>query len=247
VRTGQIQVLVVARYDRFSRVQLQQAAAIYQIEQVYGGRVESADPKEQFGQDSTGVLLRSVNAWRAEQELELIRERTQGSRQSRAKSGKLIAAPFPLFGYLWSGPGERRGKSRYLLDPETAPIVARIYGATATGVPIRQIAPSLSRDGVPTPAHVRLARGLIQATRFRTYGTWSRTMIQRIASNPAYAGAYVAYRTQTTIQHERDESGGQPRLRPRTRLRPCDDPATTLRRPGANRPPGRHLPGHRRT
>ncbi|MBA2682559.1 MAG: recombinase family protein [Ktedonobacteraceae bacterium] len=70
IRDGKIQVLIVGRYDRFSRVQMQQAVAIYEIENIHGGKVESADPKEQFGSDSTGILLRSVNAWRAEQELE---------------------------------------------------------------------------------------------------------------------------------------------------------------------------------
>ena len=44
VRKGEIEVLVTARYDRLSRVQLQQAVVIYEVEQLYGGKVESADP-----------------------------------------------------------------------------------------------------------------------------------------------------------------------------------------------------------
>jgi hypothetical protein len=52
---------------------------------------------------------------------------------------------------------------------------------------------------------------------------WTRTMIQRIASNPAYCGRYVAFRTKTTVAHERTEEGDM-RLRNRTRLRATDDP-----------------------
>jgi DNA invertase Pin-like site-specific DNA recombinase len=55
IRNGEIHVLVVGRYDRFSRIQMQQAIAIYQIEELYGGRVESADKNEQFGKNSTGA------------------------------------------------------------------------------------------------------------------------------------------------------------------------------------------------
>ena len=152
IRRGDIQVLVVGRYDRFSRIQMQQAVAIYQVEEVYGGRVESAAPNEQFGRGSTGTLLRSVNAWRAEQELELIRERTQGGRRSRSQSGKLIPAGFPLFGYMWVDPHARRGKTSYTIDEDSAKIVARIITEVAAGIPLRRIARSLTDECVPTPA-----------------------------------------------------------------------------------------------
>jgi DNA invertase Pin-like site-specific DNA recombinase len=227
IRKQEIQVLVVGRYDRFSRIQLQQAVAIYQIEKVYGGRVESTDPREQFGRDSTGTLLRSVNAWRAEQELDLIRARTQGGRRSRAQSGKLIAAPFPLYGYQWADPDARRGKSRYTIDPETAPIVERIIREVAAGIPIHRVAFLLIEEHVPTPAQVLIARGLITHHRFKMTAGWSRTMIQRIAANPAYCGQYVAFRTKTTTVNEHDD-GGQMQVRTRTSLRHHDDPARTV-------------------
>jgi DNA invertase Pin-like site-specific DNA recombinase len=227
IRKGEIKILIVGRYDRFSRIQMQQAIAVYEIEQLYGGRVESADPREQFGRDSTGVLLRSVNAWRAEQELELIRERTQGGRRSRAQSGKLIASPFPLYGYAWADAQERRGKTRYVVDPETARIVERIFREIAAGVKLKHIALYLTDEKVPTPAQVLAARGLISPDRFDITGDWSKTMVNRIAKNPAYCGRYVAYRTVTTAGQQPDEDGHL-QVYVRTRTRPEDDPARVV-------------------
>jgi DNA invertase Pin-like site-specific DNA recombinase len=111
VRNGEISVLLVDKYDRFSRIQMQQAVAIYQIEHEYGGTVESANAREQFGRDSTGVLLRNVAAYGAERELESIRERTQGGRRSRARDGKIIPGAWPNYGYEWADRNERRGKA----------------------------------------------------------------------------------------------------------------------------------------
>jgi site-specific DNA recombinase len=228
VRNGEIQVLVVGRYDRFSRVQMQQAVAIYEIEHVHGGKVESADPKEQFGSDSTGVLLRSVNAWRAEQELELIRDRTQTGRRLRAQSGKLIASPFPLYGYLWADQHERRGKSRYVIDPETASIVERIFHDVVAGVRLKSLARTLSEEGIPTPATLLVRRGYVSPDRFvNSTGDWTKTMLVRIVTNPAYAGRYIAYRTITKSGHERTAEG-QMRIQSHTRTRPEDDPARTV-------------------
>lgn len=223
MRTGAIQVLVVGRYDRFSRIQMQQAVAIYQLEQVYGGRVESADPKEQFGRDSTGTLLRSVNAWRAEQELELIRARTQSGRKSRVQSGKLLAGPHPLYGYTWADPHERRGKTRYLVDEATAPIVRRIFREIAAGRSLRQIAQGLMADHVPTPGTLYVERGWIPPGRFASETQWLRQRVRRIASHPAYAGQFVAYRLRMSMEQDRGRDGTL-RLVRRTRVRAEDDP-----------------------
>jgi DNA invertase Pin-like site-specific DNA recombinase len=207
IRKGEIQVLVVGRYDRFSRIQMQQAIAIYQIEGLYGGRVESADRNEQFGKNSTGALLRSINAWRAERELELVRERTQGARRARAQSGKIVPAAVPLYGYVWADPHEKRGKSRYLVDPETAPVVERIYREAVAGVSLRRIAGDLTRNGIPTPAQVLTARGLVAPGRFKNIveGRWGRQVIVRMLKNSAYCGEYVAHRYQVSREtdHER--------------------------------------------
>ena len=204
IRDGEIQVLIVGRYDRFSRVQMQQAVAVYEIEQIHSGRVESADPHEQFGNDSTGVLLRSVNAWRAEQELELIKDRTQTGRRLRAQSGKLIASPFPLYGYLWADQHERRGKSRYVVDSETTAVIQRIFREVTSGMGIKRLARALTDEHIPTPAHLLIARGYVVPSRFGAItGDWTKTMMLRILSNPAYAGRYVAYRTVTRTGHER--------------------------------------------
>ncbi len=213
-RAKQIDVLVVPRYDRFSRSQLQQAVLIYEIEELLGGRVESAHPHEQYGRNAEGTLLRSIGAYRAEKEREDIRDRTQGGRRARARDGKIIAAAVPLYGYLWADPHEKHGKSRYVVDPETAPVVRRIYREAAAGVPIREILRRLEADGIPSPSHQRAGK---------PGGTWYPGPIRSILTNPAYAGEYVAYRWSRGFRKERDLLGNEREVHLQT-LRPLDDP-----------------------
>lgn len=223
IRDGEIEVLIVGRFDRFSRNQMQQSVVIYEIEQIYGGHVESADPKEQLGKDATGVFLRSLFAYNSERELEKIVERTQRGRQARAQSGKLIASPFPLYGYLWADQHVRRGKSRYVVDPETARVVQRIFLDAASGMKLRTIARQMTAEGIPTPARLLIDRGYVAPNRFaKMTGDWTKQMIIRICDNPAYIGQYVAYRTLTKIGHERTPDG-QVRVQSHTIMRPKDD------------------------
>jgi len=203
---------------------------IYEVEQLYGGKVESADPREQFGEGSTGSLLRSIHAWRAEQERELIILRTQGGRKARAQSGKLIPTRFPLYGYLWADPDTKHGKTRYILDPETAPIVQRIFADALRGIPMRRIANDLTREGVLCPSELLIRRGFTPASRYSGSNAWAQPTIQTILSNSAYMGQHVAYRRSTTSEHRRDETG-EMRLMTETKLRAEDDPARVVLSP----------------
>jgi DNA invertase Pin-like site-specific DNA recombinase len=223
IRNGEISVLLVGRYDRFSRIQLQQAVALHQIEKMYGGRVESANAAEQFGRDSLGTFLRSVAAYRAESELELIRDRTQGGRRARARSGKLIPSKYPLYGYLWLDPESRRGKTRYIEDPATAPVVRLIFDRALTGIPLRQIAKMLNREGVPCPAERVLAMGLSAPGNYGGRG-WTGATIQGLMKHPAYCGKLAAYRTKTTETSRKDEMTGQVKTFKVKSLRASEDP-----------------------
>ncbi|MBA2682794.1 MAG: recombinase family protein [Ktedonobacteraceae bacterium] len=146
----------------------------------------------------------------------------------RAQSGKLVASPFPLYGYLWADEHGHRGKSRYIIDSETAPVIQRIYREAAAGVKLLTLGRTLTTDGIPTPAQILIRRGFVSPTRFQKMsGDWTRTMLRRILSNAAYMGQYVAYRTITNTAQERTPEG-QMRLQSRTTLRNEEDPSRVV-------------------
>jgi site-specific DNA recombinase len=116
VRAGRAGVVVVGKFDRFSRNQRQMMQTIWELED-YGARVESANEPTVAG--LMGQFMQGAYGLVAEQELENIRFRTQNGRRGRAQSGKLIPSRFPLFGYIWADPTEKHGKTRYLIDEIT--------------------------------------------------------------------------------------------------------------------------------
>ncbi len=133
-RMREIDLLIVPKYDRLSRSQMQQAALLYEIEQLRGGKVVSAHPSERYDDSAEGRLLRSIGAYRAEKEREDIIWRTQGGRRARARDGKIIPARVPLYGYCWADPLVRHGKTRLVPDPLTVPTVRRIFTEAVAGV-----------------------------------------------------------------------------------------------------------------
>jgi site-specific DNA recombinase len=99
-----------------------------------------------------------------------ISERTVRGRIDRVKNGKLIPGGKPLYGYQWKD----ETKGQLVPDPETAPMVQRIYGELAKGKALNKIAVDLTRDRVPTPT----GRGTV----------WHSSTLSAILHKPAYKG-----------------------------------------------------------
>jgi site-specific DNA recombinase len=223
IRHGEVQVLVVGKYDRLSRNQLQQAVLVYEAQE-YGARIESASRSERFDQSAVGNFMRSSAAFVAERELEAIRERTQGGRRARVRAGKLLTGGAPLYGYRWADPHERRSKSRYIPDPETAPIVQRIFREAAAGLPLRTIARNLEAEGIPTPGQVHAALGSHKAASAR----WYASTLRRILLHPGYIGEHVGYRMGSNLRKIRDDFTGRTHEVRHWWERPLEDPDRVL-------------------
>ncbi len=219
-KAGLFDILVVGRYDRFSRNQDQQAVAIYQLE-TYGVKVMSATQPVPDG--VLGTFMRNTYAFGAELELYNIRERTVGGRKARVRNGKILAAPHPLYGYVWADPHEPRGKSRYIPDPETAPVVQRIFSLIFSGMRLRAVSAQLERDGIPTPGQILYARG--QLPKGRTCSNiWRLSTLGRILTNPAYMGKHSGWRHELRTIVLTDPLTGEQIERKRKIERATDDP-----------------------
>ena len=94
-----------------------------------------------------------------------IRERTSDGRQGAAKKGRV-----PCGGLSY---GYRKGKDgRPEADPDTAPVVKRIFREDGEGLSGKEIARELDEDGILPP---------------KGKGLWQPSQIYRILRNPVYA------------------------------------------------------------
>ncbi len=96
-------------------------------------------------------------------------------KRARVLAGKLLPSSRPLYGYQWAD----ETRSRYAIDPETGPIVRRVFEEALDGRTLRNIAHTLTSEGVPS------AKG----------GVWDFVTVRSALRNPAYRGEAYAFRT----------------------------------------------------
>jgi DNA invertase Pin-like site-specific DNA recombinase len=141
--------------------------------------------------DETFIMMLGVMG---RQERQLIIQRIKAGRQQRIREGKLPASACPLYGYLWADPTSKHGKSTYVIDEEAANVVRLIFRLLIEDWSLRRIAGYLMEQGIESPSQ-HLSRLFPHAfIKRKTSHVWHGHAIVAIASNPAYAGFYVAGR-----------------------------------------------------
>ena len=125
--------------------------------------------------------------------------------ETNAKAGK-YKTTFAAYGYD-KGADENRTP---VIDPETAPIVRRIFEMRASGANLRKIAMALNDDGILSPADYHYTKAG-KATPLYSHYLWSTQAVKRILHNPIYIGT-LARMKMTTVSYKnhkvikRDES-----------------------------------------
>ncbi len=161
---------------------------------------------EDFERSATGTFLRSAKSFAAELERERIAERTDRGKRARVDSGLPLVGKKAPYGYVWSDPAKKKGgKRRLALDPDTAPVVRRIFDLALAGNSLRSIAAALAADAIPSPDGKP---------------TWSITTIRRILLNPVATGTAVAWRQNTNAGRPVNAATTSGR-RPPTSKSPC--------------------------
>ena len=116
-----------------------------------------------------------------------------------AKHAKMQAGTFlhggvaTPYGYLID-----RAHCTYQVDPETAPVVQRIFEMAAQGTKVPVIAKLLNQEGVIAPMKYRYLRGIIHAERFAE-SLWTVKQVRGILDNEAYLGIRVHRKTERTM------------------------------------------------
>lgn len=173
VRSGGVDVVLAYALDRLSRNQ----AHVYIIaEEIESSGARLALVTEDFEDSAVGRFIRSAKAFAAEVEREKITERTQRGMRQRATDGKPVSGR-PLYGYRWADVE----RTRLEADPDTAPVVRRIFRAAAAGTTLRQISLGLAADGIPTASGKALM--------------WDISMLRYVLRHTNYTGDALAFYT----------------------------------------------------
>lgn len=172
LRTGTVDVILCYALDRLSRDQTHVAVLVDQIEH-HGARLELVT--ESFEDTAVGKFIRSATAFASEVEREKIILRSSTGRRARVAAGKPLPGPRPMYGYRWAD----EDKSRLQLNPDTAPVMKRIYEDLANRKSALSIARCLTEEGIPTPSGRNTQ--------------WRSESIREMVRRPHYCGRPVGW------------------------------------------------------
>lgn len=173
VRRRDVDVVVAHAIDRLSRETVHLGVILSEADHHH---VAVEFVTEPLDDSPEGQLIRYVRGYAAGIERTKIRERSIRGKRARVEAGKLLPGRQALYGYCYSD-----DRTRYEVDPITAPIVRRVFAEVARGLPLRRVATALSDEKIPTPGGRR---------------GWAHTTVRAIVRHPAYAGEATAWRLQ---------------------------------------------------
>ena len=122
-----------------------------------------------------------------------ISKKIRSAYKAQAQKGN-FTGPVPPYGYL----KDPNDKYHLIPNPETAPVVKRMYAMAASGIGTSQIAKALKNDGILNPTSYYIQ--VLEVNRPITYKDdteWSKTSISEIIRNKVYLGHMVSQKTST--------------------------------------------------
>jgi site-specific DNA recombinase len=172
-RRGEFDIVIADKHDRLARNRVKQWVIEEELDR-YGVEIEYV-AYQVDRRTAAGRLHSNIMSDFAEYERELISERMEGGKWTKARKGQVVGGNPPLYGYRFTRDGN--GKACGLVpDPATAPILRRIFRELVTDSSTR-VAERLTAEGIATP---------------RGKTGWRASTIREIARNPAYEG-YTTY------------------------------------------------------
>lgn len=164
--------LIVYHLDRFGR---NMAEAMLKVKDFYKKGIKVRDVSEPIDlddEDPNTFMLRAMKFMAAESELHRIRQRTKSGMVQAAMNGR--HANMAPYGY--TNARDERDKPILLIDEEKAFIVRMVYREFLGGMPIEQLRRLATRHG---------------------YKQSGKSAVQRLLSNPIYAGFIKVPSTKT--------------------------------------------------
>ena len=162
--TRSFSVLLVYKFDRLARQIVYAVTTVKDLDERFGVVLRSVTEPIDTA-TPMGRTLFAILAGMAENEREVITERTWSGRREKAKTGGFAGGPAP-FGY------ERDRKGGLVVNEREALIILRIFDARTGGKTQSQIAGELNAAGIKT----------------RRGAPWRQGQIGYLLDNPKYRG-----------------------------------------------------------
>lgn len=205
-KNGKINLIICKDMSRFGRNYIAVGQYVDYIFPMYNIRfIALTDNIDTANNNSASMemlpIVNVFNEWYAANTSKKLRSVIE----TNAKAGK-YKTTFAAYGY---DKGEDENRTP-VIDPETAPIVRRIFEMRASGANLRKIAMALNDDGILSPADYHYTKAG-KATPLYSHHLWSTQAVKRILHNPIYIGT-LARMKMTTVSYKnhkvikRDES-----------------------------------------
>ncbi len=200
IRSGRINCIIVKDISRFGRHFLQTSEFVERILPEMGVRLicindnyDSADPDS----DRSALTL-PLKMVMNDYYVKDIAKKIRSGINAKIEKGNFIPPTGSIpYGYIRNPELET-----FDVDPETAPIVLRIFQMRVEGASLNKIAGTLNKEGIPCPGRVRFDRGISKDKRFET-ACWIRGTIRKILGDQVYLGHRVHGRVKS------DRYGGE--------------------------------------
>jgi site-specific DNA recombinase len=181
VRNNTIEVVVCHSLDRLSRDPVHGVIITQELEK-HGIALEAVT--ETVDSTEVGKLITYIRGFASKLEAEKIRERTMRGRKARAQQGHVPVGGYSrLYGYDYIGVKEKNGGRRVINENEAQWARQIFTWLVDDGMSCLAIATKLNSLGIPT----------------KYANSWSRTVVHKILSNPAYTGLTI-YRQGDSIE-----------------------------------------------
>jgi site-specific DNA recombinase len=167
---------VVLAYNVYALAKHTAHLAILVDEWEYAG-IALGFATEELEDTPVGRFMRQAQAFAAEIEGARRKDRFARARRDKAERGKPAGASRANYGYRWADvrrPDGRLSRERLEFNPDTAPVMERLFARADAGQTLRSIAADLTTDGIPTPTgkHVE----------------WDQSTVLMLLKNPLYCG-----------------------------------------------------------
>ncbi|MDE6788839.1 MAG: recombinase family protein [Ruminococcus sp.] len=195
-QSGKINIIVVKDLSRFGRNYIEVGRYIDYIFPMNNIRFIAINDNVDTAERNSAALemmpiVTLFNEWHSSSTSKKIR----AVYEANAKSGNYMGSLAP-YGY------ERSDTPNHTLviDPETAPVVKRLFNMRLSGMSYGKIAAAMNKESILTPMEYRYDKWGKTNPRF-TSGVWSDSLVKTLLHNPVYLGKLVQLRT-TTVSHK---------------------------------------------
>lgn len=188
VEAGHVEAIIVKDMSRLGRDYLKVGQIMELLRQKNVRLIALNDGVDSFRGDDDFTPFRNImNEWYARDTSKKIRS----TFQAKGKTGKHLTGTV-IYGYLWD-----ESRSHWIVDPDAAAVVRRIFNMTMEGYGPYQIANRLSADHVEIPS-VHLARygeGVNKNKTVKDIYGWGSSTIVNILKKREYLGHTVNFKT----------------------------------------------------